>query len=217
MSKPILALNSIRGKSGKDTLIEHIEANGLKVHRVAFGDSLKEACANALAAGHGQASNVLLRWMHGPQKDIQYPGLAISLLPETSYSSWLREKTPHDQKAPRSVRWHLQLFGNEFTRTYQDKPSRWLDQGSLEVLNGQSDPSVDVVVVTDMRQANEYERMSLAGAHLIRIVRNWHVPEVDTVPYHESDIALMAHAFDALVVNEWGRPEDMFKQIERFL
>lgn len=217
MSKPILALNSIRGKSGKDTLIEHIGASGLKVHRVAFGDSLKEECAATLAAGYGHATTILLRWMHGPEKDTPYPGLSVDLLPDTTYSRWLRAETLHDRKAPRSVRWHLQLFGNEFTRTYLGKPHHWLDQGSLEVLKGQSDPSVDVVVVTDMRQANEYERMSLAGAHLIRIVRNWHVPEVDTVPYHESDIALLAHAFDALVVNEWGRPEDMFKQIERFL
>ena len=51
----------------------------------------------------------------------------------------------------------------------------------------------------------------------LRIVRNWHIPEVDTVPYHQSDIALMAHAFDALVVNEWGKPEAMYDQIKEFL
>lgn len=217
MSKPILALNSIRGKSGKDTLIEHIEANGLKVHRVAFADTLKRECAVALAGGRPQLATSLEREMHSPLKDREGSGLSINAIPLSGYKIWLVGHTKHQCDEPRSLRWHLQQYGTGYVRGHLKKPGHWLEMGCLEVLNGQSDPSGDVVVVTDMRLPNEYERMSLAGAHLIRIVRNWHVPEVDTVPYHESDIALLAHAFDALVVNEWGRPEDMFKQIERFL
>lgn len=222
MSKPILALNSIRGKSGKDTLIEHIEANGLKVHRVAFADTLKRACAEVLANGRGSMGLAysLERDMHSARKDREEPWLSLAYIPKSEYSAWLNQvayPADKDYYKPRSLRWHLQQYGTGFVRGHLKKPGHWLEKGCLEVLNGQSDPSVDVVVVTDMRLPNEYERMSLAGAHLIRIVRNWHVPEVDTVPYHESDIALLAHAFDALVVNEWGRPEDMFKQIERFL
>ncbi|MDT9702250.1 hypothetical protein, partial [Streptomyces sp. P17] len=70
MSKPILALNSIRGKSGKDTLIEHIEANGLKVHRVAFADTLKKECAEVLAGWPNLSwANELERRMHNAKKD----------------------------------------------------------------------------------------------------------------------------------------------------
>ena len=71
-------------------------------------------------------------------------------------------------------------------------------------------PDFPGIVVTDMRLPNEYEQLTSIGAHRLRIVRNWHIPEVDTVPYHQSDIALMAHAFDTLVVNEWGKPEAMY-------
>lgn len=220
MSKPILALNSIRGKSGKDTLIEHIEANGLKVHRVAFADTLKRECSLVLSSDPVRHREPVLleRDMHTSAKDAQQHSLSVTNIPRSEYKAWLLNQVEqHEWNIPRSLRWHLQQYGTGYVRGHLKKPGYWLDPGCIEVLNGKSNPSVDVVVVTDMRLPNEYERMSLAGAHLIRIVRNWHVPEVDTVPYHESDIALMAHAFDALVVNEWGAPERMFDQIKRFL
>lgn len=47
----LLALNSIRGKSGKDTLIGLLESEGRKVFRVAFADVLKRMCAEELAMG----------------------------------------------------------------------------------------------------------------------------------------------------------------------
>lgn len=217
MSKPILALNSIRGKSGKDTLIEHIEASGRKVHRVAFADNLKKECAEVLAGGRSHASSIVLKWMHSADKDVDMPGLAISLLPDHQYTHWLKAHPKHNLYVPRSPRWHLQQYGTEYIREHLGKPSYWLHKGCEQVLNGLMNPSVDVVVVTDMRLPNEYAELAGAGTKLIRIVRNWHIPEVDTVPYHQSDIALMAHRFDALVVNEWGKPEAMLNQIKEFL
>lgn len=219
MSKPILALNSIRGKSGKDTLIEQMTAQGLKVHRVAFADILKKECAEALTADECLA-RPMERCMRHSEKDVPREHLAIAMLPTSGYRDWLSHyafPADEDYYKYRSLRWHLQQYGTEYVRQHLGKPNYWLDQGILEVLNGASDPSVDVVVVTDMRLPNEYAQLSRMGAHLIRIVRTWHVPEVDTVPFHISDIALMADPFDALVVNDWGKPEAMFDQIKRFL
>lgn len=218
MSKPILALNSIRGKSGKDTLIEHIEAKGLKVHRVAFADTLKKECSEVLAGPIPTLALELERRMHTAEKDEPIGLLSFAQLPGSFYKEWLLDTKRGDSLTEkRSLRWHLQQYGTEYIREHLGKPNYWLNKGLLEVLNGHSDPSVDVVVVTDMRLPNEYEQLTSIGAHRLRIVRNWHIPEVDTVPYHQSDIALMAHAFDALVVNEWGKPEAMYDQIKEFL
>lgn len=221
MSKPILALNSIRGKSGKDTLIEHIEASGLKVHRVAFADNLKRECAQVLATGFGNDyARFLEAAMHSAGKDKEKSDLSIAHIPRSNYAAWLSQHAfpaDEDYYKRRSLRWHLQQYGTEYTRIHRGRDRHWLLKGCEQVLNGLMDPSVDVVVVTDMRLPNEYTELTNAGAKAIRIVRNWHIPEVDTVPYHQSDIALMAHPFDALVVNEWGTPEAMFDKIKEFL
>lgn len=218
MNKPILALNSIRGKSGKDTLIEHIEAHGKKVHRVAFADTLKRECAQVLAGSIPELARELERRMHTSQKDDAIGLLSLRELPESHYKAWLKaSKWGESVTTPRSLRWHLQQYGTEFIREYLGKQSYWLDQGLGEVHLGLLAPETDVVVVTDMRLPNEYTALFSAGARVIRIVRNWFIPEVDTVPFHQSDIALMAHPFDALVVNEWGKPEAMYDQIKEFL
>lgn len=221
MSKPILALNSIRGKSGKDTLIEHIEAKGLKVHRVAFADTLKKECSQVLTTGWGQgAAREVERLMNMAAKDREQSQLSIADIPMSPYAAWLSQvafPADEDYYKPRSLRWHLQQYGTEYIREYLGKPNYWLDKGILEVLNGTIDPSVDAVVVTDLRLPNEYRALAQMGVGLIRIVRTWHVPEVDNVPFHISDIALLAEPFHALVVNEWGKPGAMFDQIKRFL
>lgn len=216
MSKPILALNSIRGKSGKDTLIEYIEKEGLKVHRVAFADLLKRAVASSIA--HDEEDALTLEDIaHRSEKDIPMSQLCIADLPFSAYREFLATSV-HHPKAPRSMRWHCQVYGTEFVREHLKKPRHWLDKGLVEILQGASDPSVDVVVVADMRLPNEYTELSrLPNCHTVRLVRTWYQEGTDNVPMHVSDYALMAEPFDALVVNEWGSPERMFDQIKRFL
>ncbi|NMZ63403.1 hypothetical protein HBN99_03585 [Pseudomonas oryzihabitans] len=217
MSKPILALNSIRGKSGKDTLIEYIEKEGLKVHRVAFADLLKKEVASTIAHDRDEAL-VLEQIAHGSVKDSPMSQLCISDLPLSGYKSFLVEAATVSHLRPLSMRWHCQVYGTEFVREHLKKPRHWLDKGLVEILNGQSDPSVDVVVVADMRLPNEYAELSrLPNCHTVRLVRTWYQEGTDNVPMHVSDYALMAEPFDALVVNEWGSPERMFDQIKRFL
>lgn len=213
MSKPILALNSIRGKSGKDTLIEHLEKQlGLKVFRVAFADVLKKQCAEALGDPRLEAH------MHTSAKDTDSVALSIEKLPEGDYKEFLECHTDYCQTSPRSLRWHLQHYGTEFRREFLKEPNIWLNLGLIEVAKGLANPATDVVVVTDMRLPNEYSTLAaLPGAKTVRIVRDWFIQDVDEAAYHISDIALMAHPFDALVVNSWGKPEEMVNKVKPLL
>lgn len=211
----LLCLNSIRGKSGKDTLIGLLESEGRKVFRVAFADVLKEMCAQVLAGGPGELATAYQRDMHKSIKDKPQSCLGISQIAHSSYQHWLRKTYWEEPSAPKSLRWHLQTFGTQYHREFLGKPDVWFDLGMKEVRQGLEDSSYDHVVVTDMRMPNEYSGLLYAPkVKTIRIVRDWFIPGVDDQSYHISDIALMAHPFDALVVNRLGEPWAMLDQLK---
>ena len=213
----LLCLNSIRGKSGKDTLISLLESEGRKVFRVAFADVLKRMCAEELAGPRKGLAVMFERDMHSSAKDKPCPGMAIEELERSAYTDFLKSRmeSREDFQKPRSLRWHLQTFGTQYHREFLGKPNVWFDLGMIEVRKALEVGTYDHVVVTDMRMINEYEGLLYApSVKTIRIVRDWFIPGVDDQPYHISDIALMAHPFDALVVNRLGEPWAMLDQLK---
>ena len=213
----LLCLNSIRGKSGKDTLISLLESEGRKVFRVAFADVLKRMCAEELAGRRKGLAVMFERDMHSSAKDKPCPSMAIEELERSAYTDFLKSRmeSREDFQKPRSLRWHLQTFGTQYHREFLGKPNVWFDLGMIEVRKALEVGTYDQVVVTDMRMINEYEGLLYApSVKTIRIVRDWFIPGVDDQPYHISDIALMAHPFDALVVNRLGEPWAMLDQLK---
>lgn len=223
MTKPVLCLNSIRGKSGKDTLIGLLKSCGHSVFRVAFADILKKQCALVLAYTVCEAETYE-RDMHSAKKDAAQGNLSIWSLPDSPYKNFmvdLARYSPASLEEPRSLRWHLQKYGTEYCREFLKAPDVWCEQGIREVNKGLASDDYDIVVVTDMRLPNEYEGLTGLDLYLkagkpktIRIIRDWFVPGVDDQAYHISDIALMAHPFDALVVNRLGEPWAMLDQLK---
>ncbi|KPA96919.1 hypothetical protein [Pseudomonas asplenii] len=211
----VIALNSIRGKSGKDTLIGLLEAEGRKVFRVAFADILKKVCAEELAGIDNKVLAVRFeKDMHSSTKDTPQDSLAVLRLPAGGYRTFLYS-TGVDRAAPRSLRWHLQTFGTQYHREFLGKPNVWFDLGMIEVRKALEAGTYDHVVVTDMRMANEFEGLLyVPSVKTVRVIRDWFIPTVDDQPYHISDIALMAHPFDALVVNRLGEPWGMLDQLK---
>lgn len=209
----IIALTSERGRSGKDTLVELLREEGFEVYRVAFGDVLKHACSIVLTYSR-EAQIIMESHMHTDLKDAKFDELAIENLPESDYKDWLwdvqGEAEDLDVCAPRSPRWHLQQYGTGFRRNYKGKPDVWLNEG-LKLI--QKAPEDALVVVTDMRQANEYTALNGLGAHLVRLIRGWTIEAVDSAPLHATDIELRDHKMDAVVKNEWGYASDMLMQL----
>lgn len=213
----IIALTSERGRSGKDTLVELLREEGHEVYRVAFGDVLKRQCAGVLT--HDKYAQVVMEsHCHTDLKDAVFEELAIKNLPETPYRDWLffddsRSKAPsaYDIDEPRSPRWHLQQYGTGFRRNHLQDPDVWLREG-IKVVD--QAPKGSLVVVTDMRQANEYAALSVRQAHLVRLSRDWHIAAVDDVPLHATDIELRDYQMDALVVNRWGNARGMLDQLK---
>lgn len=213
----ILALNSIRGKSGKDTLIGLLESEGRSVFRVAFADILKKECAEVLSGFKGSYANQIEDNMHKSVKDKVDNDMSIQRLPNNDYKLFLMDNHfgTSELMKPRSLRWHLQQYGTEYKREFLKDPDVWLNAGLKEIYKG-FDSKPDYVVVTDMRLPNEYDKLKTHNWDIqtVRIVRDWFIPGVDDQPYHISDIALMAHPFDGLVVNRLGEPWAMLDQLK---
>lgn len=215
MTKTVIALTSVRGRSGKDTLIEELRKAGHTVTRVAFGDTLKEACADELAIAPFFKED-LLEFFHSDAKDKMMPGLAIRNLHRGAYREWLETQGPNLQEwmdVSRTPRWHLQQYGTEYRREFLKNPNVWLDAGLKEI---QEAPE-GLVVVTDMRQRNEYLELTKRGADTVRLQRMWFVSGVDDAVYHKTDLDLVGHRMSAVVLNEWGNPSDMVIQLEKQL
>ncbi|UMO76089.1 hypothetical protein PF_00015 [Pseudomonas phage P413] len=208
----IIALTSERGRSGKDTLVELLREDGFEVYRVAFGDILKRQCAAAIT-GDPYARTVMESHCHTDLKDAQFDELAIDFLPETDYQLWLWQQFPDHKEwgIPRSPRWHLQQYGTGYRRNAKGDPDVWLREGLKEIDKA---PEGKLIVVTDMRQANEYEAMAIRQAHLVRLSRNWVIPEVDNAPLHATDIELRDFQMDAVIENRWGYASQMLDQLK---
>lgn len=216
MAKVILCLTSVRGRSGKDTLIEQMTLQGYDVARVAFGDALKEECADALQSYWNEREK-LLDWFHSDMKDVRQATLAIREIPEGPYKQWLMFKadrsddTSKDWMAEqRTPRWHLQKYATDYRRVFLKDPDVWLNAG-MKVIEGQTS---EFVVVTDMRQANEYARLKSVGGCMVRLHRMWFVPGVDDAAYHITDLDLIGHKMDACAFNHWGNPKGMVDQLQ---
>lgn len=221
MTKTVIALTSVRGRSGKDTLIEELRKAGHTVTRVAFGDTLKVACAGELASSRF-SEETLLEFFHSNHKDVLMDDLRVTALPKSDYKDWLLSNAlvaPEIQE-PRSPRWHLQQYGTEYRREFLKNPDVWLNAGLKEIAKAPE----GLVVVTDMRQHNEYLNLWLLGnasppcnVSTVRLQRMWFVPGVDDAGYHKTDLDLIGHRMDAVVLNEWGNPSDMVAQLEKQL
>lgn len=211
MKSVIIALTSRRGRSGKDTLVEKLREAGYEVYRVAFGDVLKHQCSVVLTSDRS-AQIVMESHCHTDLKDALFEELSINNLPDSEYKDWLQgvegDESVFDR--PRSPRWHLQQYGTGFRRNYKGEPDVWLNEGLKQIAKA---PEDSITVVTDMRQANEYEALNGLGAHLVRLTRDWKIDAVDSAPLHATDVELEPFVMDAYVENRWGNPDDMLKQL----
>jgi hypothetical protein len=213
----IIALTSTRGQSGKDTLCDLLVQSGFTVVRVAFGDVLKENCARVLSNGYDMDEATLIEWFHSDQKDRLKPSLAIKDIPNSNYRNWLMFKADQGTdmdwvNAMRTPRWHLQKFGTEFSREYMKQPDIWLNEG-LKKITEATLGKPDFIVVSDLRQENEYQALYDLGAKLVRLQRMWFKPGVDDVAFHGTDVVLTKYEMDALVLNEWNKPMEMLTQL----
>lgn len=187
INKPlIVGLNSKRGKSGKDTLFDTL-SEWTDAVRFAFGDELKKECSQVIGVSP-LAKSLLLEDMHDQsRKDVPQLILSGGKLPYSDYKAWLMVND-FDMTKPRSVRFHLQQYGNGFVRDWQKRPTAWLDKVHTKVEGEVFDPTPQYIIITDCRQENEAAWIKSTGGIVIEIQRDWIIPELDNSEPHVTDL-----------------------------
>lgn len=215
----IVGLNSIRGKTGKDTIVQYASfglsqdyaklsmpaqpVKGLKAVRFAFGDALKDECAEVICGFSPEMKHKMRLAMDNQSlKDTPMAELRINQMPNGGYRDWLYDHTDFDRKVFRSPRFHLQQFGNGYVRNFHNNKSAWLDIVKTKIAGIGS--MVDVIFITDMRQRNEAEWIKETGGLTVLVSRDWNEPEVDDREPHETDLALVDWPFDHYILNKKG-------------
>lgn len=224
----LIGLYSQRGKHGKDTLCELIEQAGFRVKRLAFGDALKHEASQAIAFNRYRAS-ILEKYCHDQDfKDTDMRDLAIYNVDNPCYRAFLRKLIWSQDNAtgewlssqvsqPRSMRWHLQKYGNEYVRDYCHDTDRWVRSVSVDYRALSLVPTVyDFIVVTDMRQPNEYEWLVSHNGIPLEVRRDWVDEGVDTKEPHATDGALDDKNM-AILTNTRGNTSRLLHEFTKYM
>lgn len=173
----VISLSALCPQSGKDTLADFIETiEGIKVRRIAFGDDLRSHVIRMF--NHGKNSlfheTELKHMLLSSKKDIEHEAFAICKLPDhdnsghcidtyrSSYRLMLAEMVGYDpveMTKPRSLRYHMQRYGNDFTKDKKGKKTYWIDQVSRKLAEWERQ-GIDLVVITDTRAPEEFEELT---------------------------------------------------------
>lgn len=214
----LLGFNSNVGKSGKDTLCELLDAAGFQVDRFAFGDVLKVELSKLLSDILPFTYSYCMTMFHSQDlKDLKIPALSIQ-----TFMDYCKVETDKvfleyvamlvglglDPNEPRSPREHLQWYGTEFRRKQNE--NYWVSK--VAGLATDSLHRGNLVVVTDVRMINEMDCIEEKGGLMVRVKRDWLIPELDMKPKHESDTQLDYFSMPT-VINRWGLKDHLLTQL----
>lgn len=161
----VISLSALCPQSGKDTLADFIESiEGMNVKRIAFGDALRDEVFrlfNTIGSTFTpwEVRQMLLR----PSKDVKHEAFSIKNLRLCPYRTFMMGQVgfnPIEITKPRSLRYHLQRYGNDYVKGHMNSPMCWVDifQRQLEAWKSKGD--VDIVVVTDTRAPEEFSMLT---------------------------------------------------------
>lgn len=227
----VISLSALTPQSGKDTLADHIAStDGLRIERVSFASKLRREVASLFASTSVFHSLELLAMLRCSAKDIEHPEFAITKLPlntmeqhSGSYRWFMANMVnndPIEMTKPRSLRFHMQHYGNNYIREFQNKPFYWINYVRHD-LNMLRNSGADVVIVTDCRDPLEFTMLTEEyNATTILIKKDGFPKSIhDTGESH--NIEKFAHKFnyDFELDNIYGDPSCMalsFDELELF-
>lgn len=211
MSKlQIISLSAPRPQSGKDTLAEQIAASFGKdlVATIAFGDYLRECVSHLF----GVDAELVRGLLNDSRKDLKMLVCAGHNIVHSDYREWMIQNG-HSLLEPRSPRWHMQHFGNDYIKGHLGLENFWVDvvDRRIEQLK-RAKPNLKFLLVTDTRSPNEFEWLRDQGAMFYKVKRVGF--PADAHDCAEGRHPVETHAdnwsFDYILWNTFGEKEAMF-------
>ncbi len=205
----VIGLAGLKG-SGKDTvcqmMCEHLGDSGLRGRRVAFADKVKIAGAKAL--GFDRPDDELMALMNSMKAD----DLAWLTASYRAPDGWVSGIEEHQI----TVREYLQHFGHGCREVFGD--TFWIDQILPTHMGYHSEqawlekqyPDTDVLIVSDVRYANEAYRVGTLGS-VVRVERSGIDPDG-----HVSEEPIPSN-YVRSTLNNNGTSIDLFWSVETCL
>lgn len=207
MTPKIIALCSRKPQSGKDTVTKQLkfelECAGNKVMTIAFADALRRNVA--ILFGNDMCPLIMER-LNCSAKDIPLHSLSIDCVKHDDYRSFL-QSLDKDPEQPRSPRWHMQHFGNNYIKGHLGLEDHWVRIVHREVM-GFKGSRFDYVIITDARSEVEFNWIDRFDGRVIQ-VEPVCFPESRSVAEHNHPVEQFDYSdyVWATVRNVWGRPE----------
>lgn len=194
----VISLSALCPQSGKDTLADFIETiEGINVRRVAFGDALRYEIINLFNTVDAifkpmDIKQMLLR----PVKDVEHEAFSIHNLKLSSYKDFMKSYVgfnPIEITKPRSLRFHMQRYGNDFTKDHLNNPLRWVNEVYDKLDMFKKKGGVDLVVITDTRAPEEFDMLKKEFNATTFLIKREGFPEneheVKRIPHPIEDFA----------------------------
>lgn len=177
----VISLSALRPQSGKDTFADIIEGftkGTVNIKRIAFADALRREVLHEIAPS-GFIYEVLEQVIVSSEKDVERVEFSVDHLLKHSYEAtpYLKFLINHvgcrfaSLCKPRSLRWHLQTYGNDFVKNHLKDTYRWVNFVETRLEKFSENGDVDLVIVTDTRSPEEFKFMESIGAIKVCIVR----------------------------------------------
>lgn len=165
------AIASPRPQSGKSTLAELLR-NRMGAVRLSFADPLRDEVSGLFLGAPKEWVMQMLKT--SGMKDRESADFSIAKVKNSVYHGFLAG-LGLDTSEPRSLRWHMQMYGTDYKRVHLNQQNIWRDRAlvAATAVRLQGCP----VVIDDLRFPNELEAIKAMGGKVIYISTNMGVKD----------------------------------------
>lgn len=209
----LLGLAADAPGSGKDTLFAQLkETSDRELVNVKFADTLSKDIYEMFSGGCFGMDD--LKFIRNDPKTKDEPFNAFKLAnigtAFADYADFCTNVMGENPDTPRSIRWHLDVYGTKYRREHLNDPDIWVRKG-LEAAKAAYDAG-HIPVFTDVRFPNEAAAIQRVGGKVVHIAADWAMQQVANKITGIAEGHLKNWKFDLKVNNVFSDPHNMTAQ-----